>query len=132
MSSFLPTIVKQLGYSTIVVGFIYSILPILSLITKPIVGAIVDQFRVKKTIFLSFILLTGFSAFALLFVPEIPLLQNTIELNCHDATYLNVCPKDNIPLSRCEAKRVMGHLHEGLVNCVVSIKRFYFKFIHYN
>lgn len=126
MTSFLPTIVKQLGYSTIVVGVIYSILPILSLITKPIVGAIVDQFRVKKTIFLSFILLTGFTAFALLFVPEVPLLQNSIELNCHDATYLNVCPRDNISLSKCEAKRVMSYLHKSLINCEVNIKKILF------
>lgn len=105
MTTFLPTIAKQLGYSTIVVGTIYSILPILSLIIKPIVGAIVDQFRVKKLIFLTFILLSGLTAFSLMFVPELPF-NTTVEFNCHDVTYLNVCPENNVPLSKCSIKRV--------------------------
>jgi len=118
MTSFLPTIAKQLGYSTIVVGTIYSILPILSLIIKPIVGAIVDQFRVKKIIFLAFILLTGLTAFSLMFVPEIPL-ETTVELNCNIVTYLNVCPRDNLSLSRCDHERVKNHM-DGLVGCEVN------------
>ncbi|XP_015372484.1 PREDICTED: major facilitator superfamily domain-containing protein 6-B-like isoform X2 [Diuraphis noxia] len=105
MTSFLPTIAKQLGYSTVVVGTIYSILPILSLIIKPIIGAIVDQFRVKKLIFLMFILLSGLTAFSLMFVPSIPL-DSSVELNCNSATYLNVCPEDNLSLSNCSYKRV--------------------------
>ncbi|KAL5233970.1 hypothetical protein ACI65C_001380 [Semiaphis heraclei] len=105
MTSFLPTIAKQLGYSTVVVGTIYSILPILSLIIKPIIGAIVDQFRVKKLIFLTFILLSGLTAFSLMFVPSIPL-DSSVELNCNSATYLNVCPEDDLSLSNCSSKRV--------------------------
>lgn len=129
MLSFLPTIAKQLGYSTIVVGTIYCILPILSLIVKPIVGAIVDQFRVKKTLFLTFILLTALTAFSLMFVPEIPL-ESTAELNCHDITYLNVCRKDK-SLSKCDIQRVLEHTSnksENLVKCEVSIFIF-FKFV---
>jgi len=120
MTSFLPTIAKQLGYSTIVVGTIYSILPILSLIIKPIVGAIVDQFRVKKSIFLTFILLSGLTAFSLMFVPEIPL-DTTVELNCNTFTYLNVCSKDNVPLSNCSTQRVMESIGDNLVGCEVNI-----------
>lgn len=121
MTSFLPTIAKQMGYSTLVVGVIYSILPILSLLTKPIVGAIVDQFRVKKTVFLTFILLSGVTAFSLMFVPEIPL-KTTAELNCHDITYLNVCSKDNLSLSKCDAQRVMKHKSKSrFVGCLVNV-----------
>lgn len=122
--SFLPTVAKQLGYSTIVVGTIYCILPILSLIIKPIVGVIVDQLRVKKTLFLTFILITALTSFSLMFVPEISL-ESTAELNCHDLTYLNVCPKDN-PLSKCDIERVHERISkksEDLVTCDVS---FYF------
>lgn len=119
MTSFLPTIAKQLGYSTIVVGTIYSILPILSLITKPIIGAIVDQFRVKKLMFLAFILLSGLTAFSLMFVPAIPL-DTTVELNCNSATYLNVCPEENLPLSNCSTKRFMEIIDDKLFKCVLK------------
>ncbi|XP_050548920.1 major facilitator superfamily domain-containing protein 6-like isoform X2 [Daktulosphaira vitifoliae] len=125
--SFLPTIAKQLGYSTVVVGTIYSILPILSLITKPIFGAIVDQFRVKKTIFLSFIMISALVSFALMFVPEIPL-DTKAELHCHELTYLNVCPNDDLQLSKCDAQRVMKHTTDGLVICQLKCeksKKFY-------
>jgi len=119
MTTFLPTIAKQLGYSTIVVGTIYSILPILSLIIKPIVGAIVDQFRVKKLIFLTFILLSGLTAFSLMFVPEIPF-NTTVEFNCHDVTFLNVCPENNEPLSKCSIKRVKENVGDQF-GCEVNI-----------
>lgn len=119
MTSFLPTIAKQLGYSTVVVGTIYSILPILSLIIKPIIGAIVDQFRVKKLIFLTFILLSGLTAFSLMFVPSMPL-DSSVELNCNSATYLNVCPEDDLSLSNCSSKRVKDIIG-GKFGCEVSI-----------
>jgi len=119
LTNFLPTIAKQLGYSTIVVGTIYSILPILSLLIKPIIGAIVDQFRVKKLIFLTFILLSGLTAFSFMFVPEIPL-GPTVELNCHDATYMNVCPEDNVPLSKCSIQRVKENIGDTF-GCQVNI-----------
>lgn len=121
MTSFLPTIAKQLGYNTIVVGVIYGILPILSLIIKPIVGAIVDQFRVKKNIFLTFILLSGLTAFSLMFVPEIPL-ETTAELSCNAVTYLNVCTEDNSSLSnKCDVERLLNHNSDDFVGCEVNI-----------
>lgn len=125
--SFLPTIAKQLGYSTIIVGTIYCFLPILSLIAKPIVGAIVDQFRVKKTIFLTLILLSALTSFSLMFVPEIPL-ESIADLNCHDITYLNVCPKDKSS-SKCDIKRVSEDISsksDNLVTCEVSVFVYHF------
>lgn len=127
MTSFLPTIAKQLGYNTLVVGVIYGILPILSLVIKPIVGAIVDQFRVKKTIFLTFILLSGLTVFSLMFVPEVPL-DTTVELNCNTATYLNVCNEDNTSLSnKCNANRVLNYTSDNLIGCEVNINIFFFR-----
>lgn len=121
LTSFLTTIAKQLGYSTVVVGTIYCILPILSLIIKPIVGVIVDQFQVKKKIFLSCILLSGLSAFALMFVPEIPL-ETSAELNCHSETILNVCPQSSSTLSKCNIQRIKNHKNDdGLVTCQVNV-----------
>lgn len=110
-----------MGYSAYVVGVIYCFLPILSLTIKPIVGAVVDQFRVKKTIFLTFILLTGLAGFALIFVPEIPL-ETKAELHCHTNTFLKFCPNESSKSTKCDANRVIEHSHanEGPVNCQVN------------
>lgn len=41
---FMPVLARQLGFSTFVVGSVYSILPILGLIAKPLFGAIADRY----------------------------------------------------------------------------------------
>lgn len=40
---FMPTLGKQLGFSSVVVGNIYTILPIVGMLVKPIFGAIADK-----------------------------------------------------------------------------------------
>lgn len=40
---FLPTIAKQLGFSTVVVGIVYTILPFIALIMKPLSGIVSDK-----------------------------------------------------------------------------------------
>lgn len=77
----------QLGYSIMHIGSIMSFLSILSMLTKPIVGAIVDKFRIKNSIFLVFIFLTGISAFLLAFVPNLST-DTSVELNCNETTTL--------------------------------------------
>lgn len=41
---YMPVYARQLGISTFVVGIIYSILPILGLISKPLFGALADRY----------------------------------------------------------------------------------------
>lgn len=40
---FMPVLARQLGFSAFVVGSVYSILPVLGLIAKPLFGAIADR-----------------------------------------------------------------------------------------
>lgn len=40
---FMPVLARQLGFSTFIVGTVYSILPILGLVAKPLFGAIADK-----------------------------------------------------------------------------------------
>lgn len=51
---FMPVFARQLGFSTFVVGTIYSILPILGLVSKPLFGALADRYVYKN--FLRFFL----------------------------------------------------------------------------
>ncbi|XP_015607648.1 major facilitator superfamily domain-containing protein 6 isoform X2 [Cephus cinctus] len=68
---FLPTIAKQLGFSSSLVGTIYTILPISGLIAKPLFGGLADKFRLHKTIFLIFQVILAIGFFTINFIPEI-------------------------------------------------------------
>lgn len=40
---FMPTLARQLGFSTVVVGTVYTILPIIGLLVKPLFGFVADR-----------------------------------------------------------------------------------------
>lgn len=40
---FMPTLARQLGFSSVVVGTIYTVLPMVGMLVKPIFGAIADK-----------------------------------------------------------------------------------------
>lgn len=121
--NFGSTYAKSLGYSKITVGYIMMCLCILSMLTKPAIGAIVDKFHIKRYIFLVFILLTGISAFFLMRVPKLPL-EYATEINCNTTTIIKVHSEDSRKLSHCDQKRLMSENDKGLISCEV------FNFIH--
>lgn len=45
---------RQLGFSTTVVGGIYTVLPIVGMLAKPLFGVIADRFHRQKLLFLIF------------------------------------------------------------------------------
>ncbi|XP_029345971.1 major facilitator superfamily domain-containing protein 6 isoform X2 [Acyrthosiphon pisum] len=101
VQGFAPTIAKQLGYSPMVVGSVFTYLSMLSFFVKPIVGIIVDKFRVKRIMFLAFVLLCGLTAFSIKFVPKIPT-EAVANLSCGATTVMNVCSNDDDRLSQCD------------------------------
>lgn len=116
--SFGSTYAKQLGYSKITVGYIMMCLFILSMLTKPMIGAIVDKFHVKKYIFLVFICLTGISAFFLMRVPKLPL-EYSMELHCNTSTTVKIYSENSKKLSYCDQLRLMEESDEKLIKCKV-------------
>lgn len=50
----MPTLARQLGFSSVVVGTMYTILPIIGMLAKPTFGAIADRFQRQKLLFLIF------------------------------------------------------------------------------
>lgn len=120
INSFGSTYAKQLGYSKITVGYIMSCLCVLSMLTKPIVGAIVDKFRVKKHMLLFFIFSTGISAFFFMSVPRLSI-ETSVQLYCDATTMVVQIHSDkNKQLSNCDKNRLMGYSGEKLV-CQVHI-----------
>lgn len=52
-SPFMTTISKQRGYSAFMVGLIFTLLPIPVLITTPIIAAITDKYKCRRTVFIA-------------------------------------------------------------------------------
>jgi len=105
-----------------VVGFIFTYLSMLSFFVKPITGIIVDKFRVKRIMFLAFVLLCGLTAFALKFIPKIPT-EAVANLSCNTATGLQICSTNNDHLSQCDDsvfKLIKNST--GPIECQVSYK----------
>jgi len=84
-----------------IVGSVFTYLSMLSFLVKPITGIIVDKFRVKRIMFLVFVLLCGISAFALKFVQKIPT-ETIASLSCDTITALNVCSNNDDQLPQCD------------------------------
>lgn len=70
---FLPVYGKQLGISTLIMGSITAILPILFLIAKPTFGFLVDYFYAwRKTIFIALLAVTSGCYICMYFLPVLP------------------------------------------------------------
>ncbi|XP_075229536.1 major facilitator superfamily domain-containing protein 6-like [Lycorma delicatula] len=68
---FMSTYAKEFGFSSGVVGFIYTILPIMGMLAKLFLGAIADKFQSHKFVVLCSLSLAMISFFCLIFIPTI-------------------------------------------------------------
>ncbi|XP_036326884.1 major facilitator superfamily domain-containing protein 6-like protein A isoform X2 [Rhagoletis pomonella] len=80
---FMPTLARQLGFSTVVVGTMYAILPIVGMLAKPLFGFIADRYQRHRTLFLIGEVLTAVAFFLIQFTPSIPQSLPTVEFHCH-------------------------------------------------
>jgi len=90
-----------MGYSPMLVGYLYTYLSILSFLVKPLTGFIVDKFRVKRIMFLVFVLTCGLTAFALNFIEKLPT-ENAAVLSCSTTTVLEFCSNVDAQLPECD------------------------------
>jgi len=51
-SPFLTTISKQRGYSAFIVGLIFMLQPIPGMLIRPIVGAVTDKYKCRRSVFI--------------------------------------------------------------------------------
>ncbi|CAG9136398.1 unnamed protein product [Plutella xylostella] len=87
---FLSTYARHLGLSAATVGAMFMILPILSLVSKPLFGYIADRYKLQKAVFLicQVLLVVCFSAVYLVPVRT----AGSVELDCGDgASVLRAC-----------------------------------------
>ncbi|KAH8261380.1 hypothetical protein KR044_008072 [Drosophila immigrans] len=77
---FMPQLALQLGYSSVVVGTMYMILPIIGLIAKPLFGYIADRYHRHRFLFLAGQALTAVAFFMIMFVPAV---EPETQFHCH-------------------------------------------------
>lgn len=102
VQGFWPTIAKQLGYSPMVVGYLYTYLSILAFLVKPMAGYVVDKFPVKRLLFLTTVLTSGLTGFSLIFLQKLPT-EAVVNLGCDmTSTVVNVCSNIDNTLPQCD------------------------------
>jgi MFS family permease len=118
---FLPIYARQLGFSSVIVGTIYTVLPITGMLAKPLFGAIADRYKLQKILFLAFQIITAVSFFVIQFIPEIPKesAPSVATLDCYAYTYFRMCSSDT---DRCAAARLLAETSSNnTVLCEVSV-----------
>nr|XP_029708315.1 LOW QUALITY PROTEIN: major facilitator superfamily domain-containing protein 6 [Aedes albopictus] len=105
---FMPTLVRQLGFSTVIVGTIYTVLPIVGMLVKPLFGIIADRFQRQKLLFLLFQILSAVPFFLIMFIPAIPQ-ESTVSFHCHEgASDLRYCPPNGTTIDSCLTDRIVN------------------------
>ncbi|XP_060874397.1 major facilitator superfamily domain-containing protein 6-like isoform X3 [Metopolophium dirhodum] len=66
---FLSTILKQRGYSSIIVGLIFTILSFIGLLVRPVIGAITDKYKCRRAAFILSIAIMSVFISILMFIP---------------------------------------------------------------
>lgn len=103
---FIPVLAKQLGYSSVIVGIIYTILPIVGLISKPFFGFFGDRFHIQKQLFIIFQVVIIISFFSINFIPSKP--ANS-EFHCHEGvTLMKFCPPNINDIDKCIVNKVVN------------------------
>ncbi|XP_076272004.1 sugar baby transporter [Rhynchophorus ferrugineus] len=69
---YLSIYAKQLGFSSVIVGLIYTILPVFGMVAKPVFGTIADRFHCQKIIFLVAQLVTAVAFLSIFYSPKVP------------------------------------------------------------
>ncbi|XP_053672708.1 major facilitator superfamily domain-containing protein 6 [Anopheles nili] len=114
---FMPTLVRQLGFSTVIVGTIYTVLPIVGMLVKPLFGIIADRFQRQKLLFLIFQILTAVPFFLIMFIPAIPQ-DSTLTFHCHNgAADLKYCPENGTSLDSCLVESITNSESNSSLLC---------------
>lgn len=107
VTPYMSSYARQLGFSSVIVGFIYTILPISGMLAKPFFGSIADRFRCQKFLFLAAQLLTAAAFLGVLYSPKVDV-SRQVQLSC----YKNVpVLSTNSTISKCsidEIKKVQS------------------------
>ncbi|XP_039285641.1 uncharacterized protein LOC111064531 [Nilaparvata lugens] len=118
---FLPTYARQLGFSTIHVGSILTVLPFVSMLSKFILGSIADRFQCHKTLLTLCVVLVGATLYSLQFIPPSET-HVTAELHCKNGRFHSkVCSPDTRE-DRCLTSNIQTEVGSSSLYCSIEFK----------
>ncbi|CAG9859600.1 unnamed protein product [Phyllotreta striolata] len=97
VTPYLTSYIRQLGFSSIIVGVIYTIIPICGMLAKPVLGSIADRFHCQKLLFLFLQLLTAAAFLGVFFSPKVDVSRQA-NLTCYDN---NLVLKESTTIKNC-------------------------------
>ncbi|XP_060874398.1 major facilitator superfamily domain-containing protein 6-B-like [Metopolophium dirhodum] len=78
---FLSTISMQRGYSSVIVGLIFTLLPLPALIVRPVVGAMTDKYKCRKIVLITLIVINCLIVCVLMFIPGTTIKTEIADVN---------------------------------------------------
>ncbi|KAI8431048.1 hypothetical protein MSG28_001115 [Choristoneura fumiferana] len=103
---YLSTYARQLGFSSATVGLIYTVLPIFGLVAKPLFGVIADRFKIQKSLFILFQIVTIVSFSAIYLIPE-STTSVAVELDCDNGlAVVKSCYQEEYLIDPCKIQTV--------------------------
>lgn len=115
---FLPVYAKQLGFSSVLVGLIYTVLPMLGMLAKPLMGAVADKFHCHKTLFISFMVVSIVSFFSVMYIPPIGSEEIQLDIHCGADSVVKVHSSKNDP---CMADKITTeHRDNASIYCTLE------------
>lgn len=124
MVPYLSSYARQLGFSSVTVGFIYTILPISGMLAKPLFGSIADRFLCQKLLFLVAQLVAAAAFLSIFYSPQIEVLRK-VHFSCHDNLPV-FDTQTEISISSCNIEQI--RLENVVDTCMVSCKKFLYDF----
>lgn len=116
---FLPVYAKQLGFSSVLVGLIYTVLPMMGMLAKPLMGAIADKFRCHKSLFIAFLVVSIITFFSMMHIPPIGGEEIQMDIHCDLVSNVKMCSSKQ---DRCmEDKISTEHNNNTSVRCTVCL-----------
>ncbi|CAI6363531.1 unnamed protein product [Macrosiphum euphorbiae] len=78
---FLTTISMQRGYSSVIVGLIFTLLPLPALIVRPVIGALTDKYKCRKIALITLIAINCLIICVLMFIPGTTITTELPDIN---------------------------------------------------
>ncbi|XP_065348789.1 major facilitator superfamily domain-containing protein 6-A isoform X1 [Cloeon dipterum] len=115
---FMSTFAKQLGFSSVVVGTLYTVLPVAGMIAKPLFGGLADRLKWHKKFFMTFLALTGILFFLINFTPgtELTPRESGIDLDCGLETFFKTCNQTD----NCALTRLLANTGNKTIRCQID------------
>ncbi|XP_075229092.1 major facilitator superfamily domain-containing protein 6-A-like isoform X2 [Lycorma delicatula] len=111
----MPTLAKQLGFSAVLVGSICSILPLIGMASKVLMGALGDKFQCHKMLIIIYILITSASFFSLDFLSPINK-KIEAEMLCKSNSTIQLCSEKHG--EKCMTTKIKAEFKENTkINC---------------